>query len=172
MGKHKHHIIPRHMGGTDDPSNLVELTVSEHAEAHRLLYEKYGKWEDLCAWKALSGQIDSDDFRRELTRLIWTGKKHSKETIDKIKQKRSLQVITDETRAKMSAVRKGKKLTWETNATTPEANAKRSIKMSGIAKEKIECPHCHKIGGKPQMKQWHFDNCKEKYNAYLHGSIS
>jgi hypothetical protein len=29
------------MGGTNDPSNLVELTVSEHAEAHRLLWEKY-----------------------------------------------------------------------------------------------------------------------------------
>ena len=25
--KHKHHIIPRHMGGTDDPINLVELTI-------------------------------------------------------------------------------------------------------------------------------------------------
>lgn len=24
---HKHHIIPRHVGGSDDPSNLVELTV-------------------------------------------------------------------------------------------------------------------------------------------------
>lgn len=42
---HKHHIIPRHMGGTDDPSNLVELTVEKHAEAHRQLYEQYGKLE-------------------------------------------------------------------------------------------------------------------------------
>ena len=29
------------MGGTNDPSNLVELTVEEHAEAHRVLWEKY-----------------------------------------------------------------------------------------------------------------------------------
>jgi hypothetical protein len=29
--KHIHHIVPKHMGGTDDPSNLVELTVAEHA---------------------------------------------------------------------------------------------------------------------------------------------
>ena len=43
MLKHKHHIIPRHAGGTDDPLNLVELTVEEHALAHKLLYEKYGK---------------------------------------------------------------------------------------------------------------------------------
>ena len=40
--KHKHHIIPKHMGGTNDPSNLIELTVEEHAEAHKLLWEQYG----------------------------------------------------------------------------------------------------------------------------------
>ena len=37
--KHMHHIIPRHAGGTDDLSNLVELTIEQHAEAHRKLYE-------------------------------------------------------------------------------------------------------------------------------------
>ena len=53
--KHKHHIIPRHMGGTDDPSNLIELTPEEHAEAHRLLYEEHGHWQDRVAWIGLAG---------------------------------------------------------------------------------------------------------------------
>jgi hypothetical protein len=44
--KHKHHIIPRHAGGTDALNNIVELTVEEHAKAHRVLYEKYGRWQD------------------------------------------------------------------------------------------------------------------------------
>ena len=60
---HKHHIIPRHAGGTDDPSNLVELTVEEHALAHKELFEQYGRWQDNIAWKALSGMIDSDEAR-------------------------------------------------------------------------------------------------------------
>ena len=51
---HKHHIIPRHAGGTDDPSNLVELSPAEHAEAHRLLYEQYGRWQDYVAWQGLA----------------------------------------------------------------------------------------------------------------------
>ena len=55
--KHKHHIVPKHAGGTDDPSNLVELTIEEHADAHRKLYEQYGRKGDYIAWKALSGQI-------------------------------------------------------------------------------------------------------------------
>ena len=28
MIHHKHHIIPKHMGGTDDPSNLITVTYS------------------------------------------------------------------------------------------------------------------------------------------------
>lgn len=31
---------------------------------------------------------------------------------------------------------------------------------SGIPKPVIQCPHCNKSGGLPQMKQWHFDQCK------------
>ena len=26
--------------------------------------------------------------------------------------------------------------------------------------EKVECPHCNKVGAKFNMKRWHFDNCK------------
>lgn len=59
--KHLHHVIPKHIGGTDDPSNLIELTVEEHAEAHRKLYEEFGRWQDLLAWKGLSGVIDAGD---------------------------------------------------------------------------------------------------------------
>jgi len=56
--QHIHHIIPKHMGGTDDISNLISLTREEHALAHKLLYEKYGKKEDLGAYYLLMGQTD------------------------------------------------------------------------------------------------------------------
>ena len=26
--------------------------------------------------------------------------------------------------------------------------------------EKVECPHCNKVGAKFNMKRWHFDKCK------------
>ena len=62
--KHKHHIIPRHMGGSDDPSNLIELSVEEHANAHLKLYEQYGKKEDLCAYYMLSGKSQDPEFKK------------------------------------------------------------------------------------------------------------
>ena len=49
------------MGGTDDPENIIELTIDEHAEAHRILHEKYGHWQDLIAWKGLAGLLTSDE---------------------------------------------------------------------------------------------------------------
>lgn len=94
---HKHHIIPRHAGGTDDPSNLIELTIEEHAEAHRLLYEQYRRDEDRLAWRGLAGLIGKDDMVREKASLnssrpgvlnTFYGKKHTTETKQKISEKR------------------------------------------------------------------------------------
>jgi hypothetical protein len=64
--KHIHHIIPKHIGGNDDPSNLIELTIEEHAEAHRLLYEQFGRWQDYYAWQGLSGRIGKEELIREI----------------------------------------------------------------------------------------------------------
>lgn len=92
---HKHHIIPRHTGGTDTESNLVYLTVEEHAEAHRVLYEQYGRQEDYLAWRGLAGLIGKDDMLREKMSLNssrpgelnpFYGKTHSEETKRKISE--------------------------------------------------------------------------------------
>lgn len=42
-----HHIIPRSMGGTDDASNLVNLTPEEHYIVHQLLVKIYPDNKDL-----------------------------------------------------------------------------------------------------------------------------
>jgi hypothetical protein len=36
-----HHILPRTMGGSNDPENLVELTAEEHFLAHKLLVKMF-----------------------------------------------------------------------------------------------------------------------------------
>lgn len=92
---HKHHIIPRHAGGTDELSNLVYLTVEEHAEAHRLLYEQYGRKEDYLAWRGLAGLIGKDEMIREKMSLNssrpgelnpFYGKQHTLDTKRKISE--------------------------------------------------------------------------------------
>lgn len=63
---HWHHIVPRHMGGSNLPENLIQLTIEEHALAHLDLYEKYGKKEDLWAYQLLSKQVGYDEVYKEL----------------------------------------------------------------------------------------------------------
>lgn len=74
--KHKHHIIPRHIGGTDDPSNIVELTVEEHADAHRLLYEEHGRVQDKVAWMGLAKLAPMKELIAELQRETKLGDKN------------------------------------------------------------------------------------------------
>jgi hypothetical protein len=49
------------MGGTDDPSNLIEVTVEEHAALHKQLWEDLGHWQDYVAWMGLEGLISSKE---------------------------------------------------------------------------------------------------------------
>ena len=183
MVKHKHHIIPKHAGGSDDPSNLIELTVEEHAEAHRVLFEKYGRWEDEVAWKGLSGQIDKAEINyiKSVIRNIGEnnpmygkesytkGKKHTEESKNKIKEARSKQVIihSDETKKKIGLKHKGKVLPEQTILAVIESNKRRTgskhktHKNKGSKQKIISCPHCGTLGG-TTMYRWHFNNCKLK----------
>lgn len=51
----KHHIIPKHIGGTNDASNMINLTYRQHITAHLLLYRVYRRIEDLTAYKLMRG---------------------------------------------------------------------------------------------------------------------
>jgi hypothetical protein len=81
MKTHKHHIIPRHAGGTNSPENLIELSIEDHATAHQLLYEQYGRWQDRVAWLSLSGIMKDEERIYEILKNSNPGGyKHSDET--------------------------------------------------------------------------------------------
>lgn len=108
------------MGGSDDPSNLIELTIEEHAKAHFDLWKKFGRIEDKIAWECLSGRNLSEEERIILSKsgfekflldeskvTKWknkisntlTGKIQSEET--KIKRSNSLKLAYKEGRKKV-----------------------------------------------------------------------
>lgn len=66
---HIHHIIPKHMGGSNSPENLIKVTVEEHALAHKKLWEEHGFEEDRIAWLALSGQASMDEIKKMRQKL-------------------------------------------------------------------------------------------------------
>ena len=190
--KHIHHIIPRHAGGSDDPSNLIELTPEEHAEAHRILYEKHGRIQDKVAWLGLAklatnkeiiaellSQPKSEEHKRKISEAHKGMKKPwaagGKGNLGKPK--------TEEHRKNISKGKKGKpnpKLVGNKNASGargPHSEAhiaavtaalnttevKEKISKSWANKPIVTCPHCGKQGKEGHnMNRYHFDKCRAK----------
>lgn len=55
----KHHITPKHQGGSDQEKNLILLTKKEHMIAHKILYMEFAQEGDL---KAFILRLYSEDF--------------------------------------------------------------------------------------------------------------
>jgi len=108
------------MGGTDDPSNLVELTVEEHAEAHRILFEQYGRKEDELAWKGLAGIIGKEELLHEL--FVMAGKKSRPPVGHKANLGRKW---SDEYKKKMSEACKGISRSQTTKDRISESKSKK-----------------------------------------------
>ena len=133
---HTHHIIPKHAGGTDAPSNLVKLTVEEHAEAHKKLWEEHGRWQDKIAWDMLSGQIGTEEARLTALRHAMSARKGkhklSDERKEQIRQQMTGRVFTEEWKRKISESKKGKPVPCVHNKPhTEEAKRKMSAAQKG-----------------------------------------
>jgi hypothetical protein len=69
----KHHIIPKHMGGDNSNSNLIELSLDDHYTAHILLSKCYdGKYkrENLASAIMVKGYIDNSDILLEYQKSL------------------------------------------------------------------------------------------------------
>jgi hypothetical protein len=152
--KHIHHIIPKHMGGTDDPSNLIELTVEEHAEAHKKLYNEYGQWQDLCAYQALSGRLGQEEILRMKQGMANKGRKRTPEQIENIRQ---------------AALKRSER--QRLDGTLSEANKKRSIALTG-KKKSSEAIDNWRQSRKNNDKPWHTPETKEKISKGLKGNTN
>ena len=82
------------MGGDDSANNIITLSVKEHALAHKKLFEKYGKRQDLLAYKSLSKQINKEDIWLERSSIGGSNNKGILKTkVHKKKIARSLKGI-------------------------------------------------------------------------------
>lgn len=134
---HTHHIVPRHMGGDDSPDNLVELSVEDHAQAHRILYETHGLKADLMAWLMLSGKTTEG----ELVRIELAKEGHKKFRESGVAYKNAQKKTADALRGRKLSVQhaesigKGLKLYYTDN---PEAiERQRQIFLTHIEQHRV-----------------------------------
>jgi hypothetical protein len=104
----KHHIIPRCMGGSDESSNLVALTVREHFIAHQLLVKIYPKESSLVY--AANMMLYCNGLKHTAKKYEWLKKQFSQN---------------------MSQIHKGKKLTESHRKRISESQSGENNNMYG-----------------------------------------
>jgi hypothetical protein len=163
--KHIHHIIPRHLGGTNDPDNLIELTIQEHAEAHRELYEEFGRIQDKRAWLGLAKIMTGQEIINE----ILTAPKSEEWKVKNRKPKKDKSKYFGNTNAK-SLAGKPKSEEHKKNIGLAHLGKKReafseewkqALKDAQARQPIRTCPHCGVIGKGANMTRYHFNKCKK-----------
>ena len=110
----RHHIVPRCLGGTNDPLNVVRLTPEEHYLAHQLLVKIYPDNPKLVYAAMLMTQCSNG--KRTNNKLFgWIKRRMAEARRVPHNDERKLnnskaqlgKKLTEETKAKMSASRKG-----------------------------------------------------------------
>ena len=184
-----HHILPRSMGGSDDPDNLVKLTSKAHFICHLLLV-KITSGRNLIKMKyALTLMIGKNHLTRTSrlyaeSRSGWTqtdehinkrvaskkGYKHSEETIKKLtiaaKNRKVIYTTCDcgitmdiGNYTKFHGPNCGKDGLW---SITEEQKIKISLANKNRILPKYECPHCKILADRGNYNRWHGDKCKKK----------
>jgi len=92
------------MGGSDFPSNIIEVSVEEHSELHLSLYLTHGKMEDWLAYRGLAGIIEKEDMTFHLmsiagqkgSAVVWSedNKEEQTKKIREAKQRQENRAIT------------------------------------------------------------------------------
>ena len=142
QGFHKHHIIPRYKGGSDAPENLVLLHPIDHAIAHLVRFKIYGNPADGWAYnRIISGLKDELIPNRKGIPRPYMRKPKSEETKAKISAANKGRKMSPEAVEKMRKALTGRKVTGKSLealhahrhlAWTPEAQAKKSEKTKGV----------------------------------------
>ena len=162
---HLHHIVPKHAGGTDDPSNLVKVNKAMHAFMHRFRYQETGDYYDCCAANLLSGDWTAEQARQEACKhgqqLSETFLPAVTKTIQEYNsrpfEERSDQARTNGAKQSKAGKAKGGRSTGKMPYWNNGLNNKRSHTCPGegyvlgklpvgpINQPRVQCPHCELV---------------------------
>ena len=160
--KERHHIVPRCMGGSDDASNLVDLTAEEHFLAHQLLVKITRKKNAKLVFALQMMTLNASGGRNNNKRYAWIKKAIS----ENMKVNNPGLKGEDHPLYGKPGIWSGKKRPEHSKAMkgiakSADHKAKMSIAAKGRPKTTKHCVHCDKdIANPTNFKRWHGDQCK------------
>lgn len=128
------------MGGSDDPSNLVLVSIEEHAELHLALYLEHGKYEDYIAYHMLAGKTDEGEAAMNTWRSEYMANREitdeTRERMSKGQKRRFKNGVPEELSKKWSAARMGEKNPFYGKTHSDDTKKK----LSAAARKQWETP--------------------------------
>lgn len=178
--KHRKYYLGRHWGSENDgyicSSRMMRQSYNRRPGdfKRRIVSRVYTSNEDLVLeeqrWLNMinSAELNSRYYNRTLRADSPShfGHTHSEETKKKISKSAKGRQFSDYAKQRQRESMLGRK-------QSDEEKERRAIKLRGLKrseefklrmkkpKQKVECPHCQKIGGLASMKRWHFNNCNK-----------
>lgn len=149
----QHHIIPRHAGGTDEQSNLINLSIKDHVFAHWLRWQLFNSIPDKRAYEfRVSISTDRTKLQRQLIL----------DNVEKYKQER-LYRFNSEYQSEMG--KRGGSIGGSKN-TPAQFKARQTVGLT-----------YGRIGGMKNQGEvlqnticnytlWHYKGCKKENNTY------
>lgn len=152
--RERHHVLPRCMGGSDAPWNIVELTAEEHYLAHQLLVKIHPKVRGLVVVMVMMSK-KSKGIRAYgwLRRRAAASSAHPPEVREKMSATRKGRRFTEEHKAKISAALLGNRngFMQKPRKLTAEHRAKLSAAKRGLT---LPEEHRRHIGMAHLGKKW------------------
>ena len=152
----KHHIIPHCLGGSDDDSNLVNLTAREHFLAHWLLHRIYpDNYKLACAFLKCA-------FGHSKQRNFIPSSRSYEEAKLVLYQKNKIECTHCN---KLLDIRNYHQFHGDNCKHNPNIdNLILVARIKQRKKQKKECEHCHKKVDYRNYKKWHGERCNDNQN--------
>lgn len=176
----RHHIIPKSLGGLNEPSNLVPLTSKEHYIVHLLLpkmvIDSKHKQKMYAALMCMTKMqwtthqryinIGSSRFYEEARKQVrfdyMKGRRHSLETRKKMSEKQKGRRCSDQTRSRIGDANRGRILPPVSDETKRKlALAGNGRKLSAESRLKIS----ESLSGKKVGYKWWHNGTQTKVSA-------
>ncbi len=149
----RHHIIPSSLGGSNDPQNIVCLLYREHFICHWLLT----KFTKSVAQGKMCGALRMMMNKSSRNNRVLTNRHYE---IARYALSRTKRTMSKEFCLNQSKIKTGDKNPMFGRNQSETTKHKISLKLNGLIQEKLVCPHCNIVGGRGNMKRYHFNNCK------------
>lgn len=186
---HKHHIIPKCMGGPDTKDNLIELSIEDHIKSHLILASCFPdgheyNWKNLSGVGMLQRFWNNDEHSIQFKKMLsdsakarFQGKdnpnygnkwnEEQKQHLSKLRKEKGLSAGENNPMYGKGYLIKGEKNGFYGKTHTEETKQKIAAagRMSkGVPKQKSTCTKCGKVGGIGQIKRYHNENCGNQHS--------